>query len=491
MKYNLLLFLFLLSYPGLHAQNWEIINPDRDYFYSYQGAPYAAFHILSIERDSQTTIYHNYVRPTLCTSGVFLEPQVFITEPSRYDSLAGHYTFLNNNSDSIYFKIRTRVGDSFLMMKRSLGADIRAVHLQTDWVSVLGVMDSVKTFEIIDDEGSVWSNKAFSLSKTHGLISFFDIAQFGTSNFTKLDLWGATNPMIGEQMLRASDIWDFQAGDLYQYHYNSSWDLNSWDWSYRDIWDQWDILSRDSTENIDSIVYQIQVWRIDFDQKPAFPTGNRKIDQSIDTIRYAVSTRCIYPGELDSLEGYKFKFTDSWTTTGGLFYYNYKKVGNEIIPIRSHGVWWNSQYSCYFIDPNYYEVIDKPGIGGPLYGYRSGRYGSITRNLQYYRKGNQNYGNYLDMDSIYLINNAKVLNNEELFDSDLVIFPNPIRERLHIKGSSGISMLEIFDLKGALVKKISIQPNESVSLKALDSGLYIYKLEDSQGHRRRGKFFKE
>ncbi len=58
----------------------------------------------------------------------------------------------------------------------------------------------------------------------------------------------------------------------------------------------------------------------------------------------------------------------------------------------------------------------------------------------------------------------------------IIIFPNPTTDYLNIKGINQNSDLEIFNTLGARVLKTSIHNDESLSIKDLNSGLYLVKI---------------
>ena len=67
-----------------------------------------------------------------------------------------------------------------------------------------------------------------------------------------------------------------------------------------------------------------------------------------------------------------------------------------------------------------------------------------------------------------------------LYDSDLKMFPNPVRDRLnfYLNGGRNITRIQIFDLNGRLVKSTG-QINDrgtQLSVAGLQDGLYVAKI---------------
>ena len=58
-------------------------------------------------------------------------------------------TLFNHDNDSIFVRQNTRVGDKWAYFKYNNGEYLEAHHIQTNFIEVLEIYDSVKVFELI------------------------------------------------------------------------------------------------------------------------------------------------------------------------------------------------------------------------------------------------------------------------------------------------------------------------------------------------------
>jgi hypothetical protein len=73
----------------------------------------------------------------------------------------------------------------------------------------------------------------------------------------------------------------------------------------------------------------------------------------------------------------------------------------------------------------------------------------------------------------------------------LVPYPNPVTSSLVFKGLKEEGVLFLYDLKGQMVKEMSIKPYQRVYLSGLAKGLYLYRIQVSDGGYYSGKLVKE
>jgi hypothetical protein len=81
-----------------------------------------------------------------------------------------------------------------------------------------------------------------------------------------------------------------------------------------------------------------------------------------------------------------------------------------------------------------------------------------------------------DSGAVFSTDCDAVLNTENVFDnSNVFIYPNPIRNRLNIQTNNlDVTSIEIFDIKGQkIIEKES--PSENINLSSLNNGLYFIK----------------
>ncbi len=69
-------------------------------------------------------------------------------------------------------------------------------------------------------------------------------------------------------------------------------------------------------------------------------------------------------------------------------------------------------------------------------------------------------------------------NSEDPFSHEIEIYPNPVRERLHIKNMHDFSSLEIISLNGQVLEKAELQSGSmTINLSHYQSGFYLIKFE--------------
>lgn len=88
--------------------------------------------------------------------------------------------------------------------------------------------------------------------------------------------------------------------------------------------------------------------------------------------------------------------------------------------------------------------------------------------------------------------NIKLSVNDINYGKDVLIYPNPVNDLLHIKGTSGRLELQITDLLGRLIQKYNITDSNIVlDVKSLEAGVYFVKLISINKDVITAKFVKE
>lgn len=88
---------------------------------------------------------------------------------------------------------------------------------------------------------------------------------------------------------------------------------------------------------------------------------------------------------------------------------------------------------------------------------------------------------------------AQLANIDDFFVNDFAIFPNPVKETLHINNTSNLTVKAIiFDLNGKLFQSHLIEAGQSqIDVNQLQSGLYFVVFESEVGERVSKKFVKQ
>ena len=76
-------------------------------------------------------------------------------------------------------------------------------------------------------------------------------------------------------------------------------------------------------------------------------------------------------------------------------------------------------------------------------------------------------------------------------DSELQIFPNPVRDMIQIKSNLQIASYEIYNVNGQIITSNLMRLNNSkIDASQLPKGIYLLKLTDTKGNTQISKFIK-
>ena len=139
----------------------------------------------------------------------------------------GDNCFFNGNGEIILIRTNTNIGDSYKLFEYNNGDSIIANHLSSNQEIVLGVPDSVKTFQITSNSPNFeFNNQTIKLSKNNGLLTALPFYSFpasynGSALFGSVTIWpnilvGQDSPKLGITKPTFKDIYDFEIGDVLQ-----------------------------------------------------------------------------------------------------------------------------------------------------------------------------------------------------------------------------------------------------------------------------------
>jgi len=77
----------------------------------------------------------------------------------------------------------------------------------------------------------------------------------------------------------------------------------------------------------------------------------------------------------------------------------------------------------------------------------------------------------------YFLDPSANIETESIGNSSIIVFPNPATTQINFSSKTPVSYVEIFDMKGNLIQKVSIK-NQSMSVENLPSGNYLIKSFD-------------
>lgn len=96
------------------------------------------------------------------------------------------------------------------------------------------------------------------------------------------------------------------------------------------------------------------------------------------------------------------------------------------------------------------------------------------------------YVNYsLQMNQITYMTQASLVvadDHQIKKDGNLTLFPNPAKNVVNVKNTEGIASIDIYDLKGLLIKTVDIEAdNQQINISNLSAGVYFVKYNTSDG----------
>lgn len=394
--------------------------------------------------------------------------------------------FLNIQGDTIKIKTNAGFHESWMLFEDE-EVSVTAIVYFHDTMTVLGLVDSVKTIELqayykTYPTGN-FPHGILLLSKHFGLIFTYDLYLFpynqqknSSSRLEEFVLVGIDNSDYGIQNLKWFDVFDFQPGD--EFHTEEI-DLTTTDGppSKRTFKQIWKIQNRE--DFADSIVYEIQDKHertYIYDQEVISYELNDKTERLV--IRQNP--------DFDLLPGRPY-VNDNHLLS------NFMLLENSI-PCKGKNseISYNNNLSCWSYLLDYYSEVCiygkklyYKGLGGPYYNIISGCF-SIdmsyeTRTLLYYKKGTVVWGTPMILSAL----------DKLTYDANIAVYRNPAKDVLCIKLTHPANhcTIKIFDLTGVLLLNEEIMSAESeINLTSFTRGLYVYQVGVEGQTGKSGKF---
>jgi hypothetical protein len=531
---KLLLLICFISWQGTSAQNWEIIQPgvnskfqgEWNYFgYLHNfGSPLKA--TINIYPDSIITqgnldfIYLRRDQEIAPIANIFYWGPPFyyigINQPGRFGSMvmkstSGDYRFLSHCGDTLLLKSRATLNQTWIFAPLNTGRILEASVINVQVGSVLGVVDSIKTIEIIakDGQGQIlisdkWNGKTFLLSKQHGLVSapaFHFVNCTGNSYqfisdtiIYRLMSYKHNNQWLGKRDITIDEVFNLNIGDVF--HFSSSgyssgsgsnYFFNSRSYSIEKL------ISKNYFPAGDSL--RLSYDRISVDSGQSVQQGIvynnvvRKHD-TLDKVIYLNKLR--YLDDLDS----------SNTNLSPVYFISYDTSLNDRIKVAVEPVHPSasihpqytfrlscSPYSSQGQGYNYIVVAKDLGIIQESSSFPSiivySNCHNFSRSLQYFSRTGETWGTPFDTLSILGFEEQTVKKQA------VEVFPNPVKvgDVLRFTQTEN-SEIRIFNLLGHQVG--FYQGNEVPIAPAMfQSGIYFWQLTANDKSSARGKFLVE
>lgn len=488
--FSLFLLLLLLFNFRPFAQNYELAKPNHSYYFKlddpgfqWSQPQWSPIKVLYFD-SSGYSVNHKY--NSFYSWKDSLSSCIFENGPSwtggvLIDLANDKFAFLNSEKDSIYFITSAVVNSSWRFMN-IVGNGYVDAHVDSlTYMQAGSIQDSVKCISLTayDSIGNIDSNNPMNnfniqLSRSNGffIVPVFRELPTQVYSMRRID----SIPIISE-----GTLYDFNVGDKFEY---SNVCL--------DAWGQWQSLNDNLVEiqskyfspGLDSVYYcrksTFRYYSQNFNPPPAFITSGFNIEY--DTVKYATSAIPTF-SEFPEQNIYHF---DTLSLPHSTLLYNYTLMTDSNYYHGRPSYSWKGGFiynldgidSCFHWPSSafsYNTRIVSTGLGEVYHSEESPdpSANDCYNSLFYYQKGNETYGNFVDLTSgVTEITNTV----------DISIFPSPVTSLCYVESNS-VERIEfrLTDTNGKLLLKEFFIGKTSIYMERLISGIYFLKFISQSG----------
>lgn len=493
---QLVLISFLIVSTFASAQNYKTINLNRELYFVDTMTNIFAIKIDSIDVSNNDTNYYSFktLREDTANWNTMDSCHYYVDDSWMGRKVIikpnGYNIFINEAYDSIFVNTQANLGDTFLLYTYPNNDYIKATVTNIDTTTVLGVLDSVKTFLLITNNTSyALSPSEIKLGKESGLITLFSFFKFPNGNNslyyqntspiynyfntspykTHYQLIGKSNPKVGITKLTRGEVYNFNIGDEFNRSYHN-YDIPQ----PNPLWYS-KVLNKYFSLSGDTVFYEIKNYNENY-QFFSSPTPH------VDTI-ISEDTTLIFHTNLNDYITYtlpeehlwndSLKYNHGYTTlnTGECAGITFIQEANKTLTY-----WYSSvaipnyRATCFegAFEPAGFNYYYKTGIGEFLresFGPNSGQ------NWKRYTIGYQKGGNTCGTIStdVNLHENKSILK--------LTIYPNPTSNAFNYSFNSNEKIsLTIYNVNGKIVlEKNNLNPTGKLNVSELKTGIYFVK----------------
>jgi len=476
MKQALALFISILLFQNMAAQDYQIIRSDRTVFYDFHIYPYSinTIRIDSIQVINQDSIFYSIPTIYQMSKDCYepFGPSLMGSKIVIQDN--GHNIVFNKNEDSIKICTKAKLGESWTITLPNQEVSINATVIDHKAENFLELTDSVKTiqFQTVNEADSAKLDifgLTLKLSKNYGLIQGIDFREFpkhswrNNFSFKELQLLGLTNPSKGVQNFTWFDVYDFQVGD--EFHgKNCDHCVNNHSCSenIQTIEKREDFYSEEG--QLEKIVYTIN------NEYSSFNYSDSSTQYGISTLKKTILQDQYL--NFDVLPGHTYQRPYEYVEYTQYRMLPYKNTVAKVVPINHYDhicftdSCWTTGY-CIIDGSEPFHYYGK-GLGGPYYTDDTDWAGCIfTRDLVYYKKGDESWGTPV------IITNIEDLNIDRLV---MKIYPNPAQNRFTVTTNQKYfpARLIVIDLSGKTVLDENVSAtSKTIQINNLKEGLYL------------------
>lgn len=484
------LFIFLsipiltIFSPSIFSQNYQCFSPGKEYIFLSDATGYATIKIDSLETLAQDSVYYFYpvIRLSQNQSTCYRVDAPSWMGSKMVKKPNGEHVFFNLENDTVRILANSPVGTSWTCYQND-SLTIEAYVENISIMEFIGITDSCKSLSLqaYNDQNNpvphpindyeIIISKQYGIIKSPGLGQFPGLASGNEYSFfyypqTEFTLSGVSNPQLGVQNLKWFEIYDFQPGD--EIHIRET---SSIVYPMMTYWDTTLTITKyvDRADYDDSIVYTISKIQKHVHVTDTSSTTNvtTVYGSSIVHQNEAFDQPPLTPISNDGNSAYVYTMHDNPTHAGVL---KTKISGADFLYFANDTCWYQVLSDGCFPAKQYYS-----GLGGPYfecYGWMSQTW---KRKLVYYKKGDNEWGNPLYIDTTLNIDNAPANN------SKLKIYPNPVSEKLTVENVNDIPGLvfRLYNAQGAKLRTQKLQDTFTrIDISNLAPGLYFYTIRN-------------
>lgn len=446
MRFFYLLFSIGFTF-SVYAQSFNPFPSGFTAQYTYAGGD--SLYILTVDSVSDNQYYFN---PTVEMSDIITESPTPVIDSNNIfgqklvSQSLDSFVFVSKEKDSIFIHPYAPINTEFRFR-----TDIRAKIVSREKEQILGVADSVITFELS-------TGHYIKLSENFGFVETYKFDDLGRSGSLPFILSSIPELDMGEYFYDPFNLYDYEIGDVLGYH--EYWESYNTLPSYGGE-KHWTVEVRDKHVYLDSIVYFL------IEKERSY----KDYFLSEDIVSVKEKRLVISKGQLLVIPSFSI-FKSELVQEGDYLMIN-KGIGKSIL-----GVYSSLNYGNFIFDRgSFNSIIDYSSVKelstslgitiDDYYGY-SNSYSYLTC----YKNSTGFYGNCLELNSIIL----SIENNSDL-NSAILLTPNPATDFIKLSCEPD-AYCKIFNSVGALVMETNFA--NSIDIQPLEPGFYTLILNSKE-----------
>ena len=471
LKLFLTMLILTISLSSMYASNYQTVYSHRIAFFDNKAIRIDSLEVVGNDsvfypiKSIRENGYYGYYCYTPFGAS-FLGEKVVIKDNWNY--------FFNGNGDSIKIKTDAALNESFELfhIENLVTAVATVVSIETQ--HFFGLSDLVKTIkiELFDKDGNpinhpnINEDPEIKISENYGFLQVFDIYDFYFIGsyypyapiYEKRSLIGLTNPDVGRQNLTWFDVFDFQIGDELHIIEEDGEFASPYHRTIQII----DKYQNRTDYGNDSISYEILRIQHTYLRNYAGEETEYTNSQNV-TCTYKPNP------EFDRLNGEPIIIYDNYG--GSYAYANLESSSSKIDPGSEGHIYYQGNDECWtkhIYDGCPTARIYYKGLGGPYSWSCYGMMYTYEKELVYYKKGNETWGNpiVLSINDAFVKEKNLIVNNPTkefiLLNKDMIEHP---------------CLFELIDISGkVLLQKTVDANNNTVNVNHIQNGMYLCRL---------------